>query len=279
QQLWLGNAPLEGKTILLHSEQGYGDTLHFCRYAKLVAALGARVILEVQPTLLPLLANLEGTHQVIPKGDALPHFDYHCPLLSLPLAFKTDLETIPADIPYVFSDTTHAAMWRDKLGKKTRLRVGLVWSGSPAQANDHNRSIALAQLLPLLHEGVEWISLQQDVRASDAGLLSQRTDIRQFGDQLKDFADTAALVESMDIVVTVCTSVAHLAGAMGKPTWVLLCFNADWRWLLDRADSPWYPTARLFRQPAIGDWTTVISSVSKELAKYDLMQRGFVQNA
>jgi hypothetical protein len=256
---------LKGKTILLHGEAGYGDTLQFCRYAKLVAAMGARVILEVQPPLAPLLSNLEGTHQVLPKGGTLPAFDYHCPLLSLPLAFKTDLDTIPADIPYINSDAARVAVWRDKLGKKTKPRIGLVWSGNPKQKNDHNRSLALAELLPLLHDEAEWISLQQEVRAADIELLAQRTEIRHFGEELKDFADTAALIELMDVVVTVCTSVAHLAGAMGKPTWILLCFNADWRWLLDRSDSPWYPTSRLFRQTSIGNWESVVNRMRQEL--------------
>lgn len=265
QPMWLGVESLEGKTILLHGEAGLGDTLQFCRYAKQVAALGAKVVLEVQAPLLPLLTNLEGALQVLAQGSALPAFDYHCPLLSLPLAFKTEVNSIPTGIPYIHSDAARVAAWRDRLGKKAKPRVGLAWSGNPGHKNDHNRSLALAELLPLLHDGAEWISLQQEVRANDAALLAQRTDIRHFGAQLNDFAETAALVELMDVVISVDTSVAHLAGAMGKPLWILLPFNPDWRWLLNREDSPWYPTARLFRQPAIDDWTAVIDRVGKEL--------------
>ena len=266
QPMWLGVESLEGKTILLHGEAGLGDTLQFCRYAKQVAALGAKVVLEVQAPLLLLLANSEVAMQVLARGSALPTFDYHCPLLSLPLAFKTEINSIPTGIPYIHSDAARVAAWRDRLGKNAKPRVGLAWSGNPGHKNDHNRSLALAELLPLLNDGAEWISLQQEVRANDAALLAQRTDIRHFGAQLNDFADTAALVELMDVVVSVDTSVAHLAGAMGKEVWILLPFNPDWRWLLDREDSPWYPTARLFRQPAIDDWATVIDRVSNELS-------------
>jgi tetratricopeptide (TPR) repeat protein len=266
QPLWLGTESLKGKTILLHSEQGLGDALHFCRYAKRVAALGAQVILEVPHPLLPLLADLEGTHQVLSTGAALPRFDYHCPLLSLPLAFKTELDTIPADVPYIHADPARVALWQSRLGQKTKPRIGLVWSGSAMHKNDHNRSIALLQMLPLLGHLAECISLQQDVSKSDAALLASRTDIRHFGGLLSDFADTAALIELTDFVVTVDTSAAHLAGAMGKTVWILLSFDPDWRWLLDREDNPWYPTARLFRQPAFADWKSVVDRIGRELA-------------
>ena len=265
QRLWLGAESLQGKTILLHSEQGLGDTLQFCRYTRRVAALGAKVVLEVQAPLLPLLAGLEGAIQVLAKGAVLPAFDCHCPLLSLPLAFKTDLHTIPAGVPYVRSDAARVGTWQDRLGSKTKPRVGVVWSGSTGHKNDHNRSLALAQMLPLLSDWAEVVSLQKEVRRTDADLLASRTDIRHFGDQLADFADTAALVELMDVVVTVDTSVTHLAGAMGKAVWILLPFNPDWRWLLDREDSVWYPTARLYRQPVIGDWASVMARVREQL--------------
>jgi len=268
QPLWLGAQPLEGRTILLHTELGQGDTLHFCRYAKRVAALGAKVVLEVQPALLPLLADLEGVTQAVPRGAPLPAFDYHCPLTSLPLAFKTDLSSIPADIPYIRADATRIAAWREKLHQGNKPRVGVVWSGSMKLRND-KRSIALADMLPLMGGWAEWVSLQKEVRESDAILLESREDLRHVGGELKDFADTAALVELMDVVVTVDTSVAHLAGAMGKPVWILLPFvPIDWRWMLDREDSPWYPTARLFRQPASGDWASVISRVGEELTHH-----------
>ncbi len=268
QPLWLGGKTLEGRTILLHSELGLGDTLLFCRYAKEVAALGATVVLEVQPPLLPLLADLEGIEQAVPRGAPLPAFDYHCPLMSLPLAFKTDLGNVPANIPYIRSDAARAAAWQAKLGEKRKPRVGVVWSGSKALRNDR-RSMALADMLPLVRDWAEWVSLQKEVRESEAALLTSRADLRHVGGELEDFADTAALVELMDVVVTVDTSVTHVAGAMGKPVWILLPFNPhDWRWMLDREDSPWYPTARLFRQPANGDWASVIRRVDEELVRH-----------
>jgi len=267
QPLWLGEESLEGRTILLHSELGLGDTLLFCRYATAVASLGGKVILEIQPPLLPLLADLEGVTQAVARGAPLPPFDCHCPLMSLPLAFKTDLDNIPADIPYIRSNAERVAAWQQRLGKKNKPRVGVVWSGSMKLRNDR-RSMTFAQLLPLISEWAEWISLQTEVRESDLALLASRADVRHLGDELKDFADTAGLIELLDLVVTVDTSVAHVAGAMGKPVWILLPFNPhDWRWMLDREDSPWYPTARLFRQPASGDWASVTSRVSEELAR------------
>lgn len=265
QPRWLGVEPLQGKTILLYCEQGAGDTLQFCRYVKHVAALGARVVLEVQPELLPLLAGVEGAALVLPRGAPLPAFDCHCALLSLPLAFRTELNDIPGGVPYLYSDAARVALWQGKLGQKTRPRIGLAWSGNPLHKNDRNRSIALSELLPLISERFEWVSLQQEVRAADAAVLAAHSEVRHFGGQLKDYADTAALVELMDVVVTVDTSVAHLAGAMGKTVWILLPFNSDWRWLLGRADSVWYPAARLYRQPAFGDWASVIQRVCVEL--------------
>ena len=268
QPLWLGSPSLKGKTILLHSEQGLGDTLQFCRYAPLLAAMGARVVLEVQTPLVLLLAGLKGAAQVLARGAALPACDYHCPLLSLPLAFKTELNDIPLGIPYVASDAAHHAAWQSALGAKAKPRIGLAWSGRATHTNDRNRSMALAQLLPLLSADMEWISLQQEVRAADAPALAAHPEIRHYGDRLIDFADTAALVEQTDLVITVDSVVAHLAGAMGKPVWVLLPYNSDWRWLAEREDSPWYPTARLFRQQAIGDWAGVIRRIGAELARW-----------
>lgn len=199
-------------------------------------------------------------------GEPLPPFDCHCPLMSLPLAFKTDLDTIPVSVPYLFSEPTRVALWHSHLGPKTRPRVGVVWSGNPGHKNDHNRSIPLATLQPLLqNQAIEWCSLQKELREHDMAWLSSNPGIRHFGGNLNDFADTAALVELMDIVITVDSSVAHLAGAMGRPVWILLPFNPDWRWLLGREDSPWYPSARLFRQTAAGDWATVIQPVQERL--------------
>jgi predicted O-linked N-acetylglucosamine transferase (SPINDLY family)/ADP-heptose:LPS heptosyltransferase len=264
---WFGEESLQGKTILLHGEQGFGDTLHFCRYAKQVADLGARVILEAQQPLLPLLATLDGVDQLVAQGSPLPDFDCHCPLLSLPLAFKTRLDSIPVNNPYLFSEPDQVKHWQKILGEKTLPRVGLVWSGGTAQKNDHNRSFALRELLPLLTSPLEcqFISLQKELRDADKELLAQQPVLQYYGDQINDFADTAALCELMDVVISVCTSVAHLSAALGKPTWILLSDNACWRWLLNRDDSPWYPTVRLFRQTQHGDWQNVIERVSHEL--------------
>jgi tetratricopeptide (TPR) repeat protein len=267
QPLWLGEQSLAGRTVLLHAELGLGDTLFFCRYAREVAALGANVILEVQPPLLTLLTNLEGVAQTLPSGATVPAFDYHCPLMSLPLAFRTDLTSIPSRVPYIRSDPGRRAAWDHKLGKRQKPRVALVWSGSARLRND-KRSMALGQMLPLLQGWAQWISLQKEVPETDAGLLASRPDIRHVGGDLRDFADTAAVIDVVDVVVTIDTSVANLAGAMGKPVCVLLPFDPhDWRWMLERADSPWYPTARLFRQPSAGDWTSVIASVAERLAR------------
>lgn len=266
QPQWLGADELRGRTILLHAEQGLGDTLQFCRYVPMVAARDARVLLEVQKPLTTLLAQLPGVAQVIAHGEPLPAFDLHCPLLSLPLAFGTDLGSIPAPASYLAADPDRVERWRQRLGVPRGRRIGLVWSGSARHRNDRNRSVALPALRPLLTGGVEVFSLQKELRAEDRKALRDIPALRHFGDELHDFADTAALVECLDLVITVDTSVAHLAGALGKPAWILLPFAPDWRWLLEREDSPWYPRARLFRQPAMGDWASVIERVAAELA-------------
>ncbi len=261
QPLWLGAEPLSGKRILLYSEQGLGDTLQFCRYTKQVSELGAQVILQVQPPLQGLLASLEGVSQLLATGDALPAFDYHCPLLSLPLAFKTVIETIPNTTPYLKAHKLEE--WRLKLGVKTKPRIGLVWSGSKTFANDHNRSIPLADILKFLPDGYQLLSLQKEVRTDDLQTLQSRPDILHFGGQ--DFCDTAALCELMDVVISVDTSVAHLAGALARKVYILLPAKADWRWLQERNDSPWYPTATLYRQTQLGDWDAVFAQLKRTL--------------
>lgn len=267
QPRWSGAEPLRGKTVLLHSEQGLGDTLQFCRYAKLVADLGARVVLEVDKPLIGLLGTLAGVSQLVAKGEALPDFDYYCPLLSLPRAFRTQLSTIPTSPSYLSSDAEKVQFWQARLGPKTRPRVGLVWSGNAGHKNDHNRSIALRELAPLLAVDCQFVSLQQAVREADREFLQTRADIAHFGEALGDFTDTAALCELMDVVISVDTSVAHLAGALGRPVWVLLPLSPDWRWLLNRSDSPWYPSARLYRQDLLGDWAGVIRRVRTDLLR------------
>jgi len=273
ESLWLGEQPVEGKTVLLYAEQGLGDTIQFVRYVSLVTALGAKVILEVQPELKTLLSDLKDVDGVIAKGEELPQFDFHCPLLSLPLAFGTRLETIPAATPYLQASSEAAKEWDTRLatkglGAKGRPRIGLVWSGRQTHSNDHNRSIALRALLPLLDAEAEFVSLQKDIRPEDAIVLKERSDVPNFGDSLESFSDAAALVSNLDLVISVDTSIAHLAGALAKPVFVLLPFVPDSRWLLDRDDSPWYPTARLFRQPKVGDWQSVVRRVADEIAAF-----------
>ncbi|MEW6342585.1 MAG: tetratricopeptide repeat protein [Pseudomonadota bacterium] len=268
--LWSGREPIAGKVILLHSEQGYGDTLQFCRYASLVEARGATVVLEVPRALKDLLSSLRGVHHLVAVGEPLPAFDLQCPLLSLPLAFDTDLENIPAEVPYLRADLTRVRAWEQRLAERVRpdrLKVGLAWSGNPTHNNDLNRSIALSVLAPLYSQGVSFVSLHQQVRERDAVALGQ-SGITHFGADLQDFADTAALIKNLDLVISVDTSVVHLAGALGKPVWVLLPRVPDWRWLLKREDSPWYPGVRIFRQDKPGDWPAVIESVTQALLQH-----------
>ncbi len=267
--LWLGEYPLGRKTILLHAEQGLGDTIHFVRYAPLLARSGAKVVLEVQPELTRLLARVEGVAGVVARGDPLPDFDVHCPVGSLPRALKTDPASIPADVPYLAADAVRIAKWRPRIEALPSPRVALAWAGSAAHANDRNRSLALSRLAPLLGvEGVSFVSIQRELRAEDADLLARTPRLTHIGDELEDFDDTAAVAALVDLVISVDTSVVHLAGAMARPTWVLLPFCPDWRWMLDREDSPWYPTARLFRQPALGDWDSVIARLREALVNF-----------
>ena len=265
QPIWLGEQDIVGKTLFIWWEQGLGDTIQFIRYAKLVEARGAKVILSVQQSLTELLKQISPTIEIIGPDDVPSNFDYHCPLLSLPLAFRTTLNTIPAQQPWLTANEKMRLAWAARLPSTTKRRIGLVWSGRTDHKNDHNRSIELQQLLPILTPGAEFICLQNEVRAKDLVALQQFGRIAYFGNDLKDFSDTAALLDLMDLVITVDTSVAHLAGAMGKPFWLLLPYDPDWRWLLDRDDSPWYPSARLFRQQQIGSWVEAIKLVGNEL--------------
>jgi tetratricopeptide (TPR) repeat protein len=264
---WLGNEFPEGSSILLHAEQGLGDTLQFCRYAKMVSKLGARVVLEVQQPLLELLTALEGVSQVIVRGTTLPRLDYHCPLLSLPGAFNTGLASVPSAVRYLDSDASKVRYWKSKLGEPTKPRVGLAWSGNPNHTNDRNRSVLLSDLIRHLPPEIEYISLQKDVREPDRQTLGRYPGIVNHAGFLNDLSDTAALCECMDIVISVDTSVAHLSAALGKKTWILLPCIPDWRWLLDRDDSPWYPTARLYRQTNAGDWNSVFESIAAMLVE------------
>jgi tetratricopeptide (TPR) repeat protein len=266
QPMWLGREPIEGKTILIHVDEGLGDTIQFARYVPMVAARGARVILVVERELYSLVSGLSGVWQCLPFSDGpLPAFDMHCPMGSLPLAFGTRLDTIPSATSYMRPPAEAGVqVWEERLGAHDRLRVGLVWSGNASHRNDLNRSTSLRLLSRILDVDATFVSLQKDPRPDDRAVLGQ-TGIVDFTAYLTDFADTAALVNCLDLVITVDTSVAHLAGALGCPTWILLPWTPDYRWLLDRDDSPWYPTARLFRQTETRDYASVLDSVRTEL--------------
>jgi tetratricopeptide (TPR) repeat protein len=276
QPLWLGSQEVAGKTILLHAEQGLGDTIQFCRYAPLIAARGAHVIVEVQKPLRELMTTLGAAVQIVARGDPLPEFDLHCPLLSLPLACATRLETIPSATPYLSARDSQTRAWRERLGEHKKPRIGLVWAGNPrkelpgANRIDGQRSIAVDQLAPLVQlEGCDFYSLQKGDDAVQALRASPLRDaIVDCTDDLHDFSDTAALIENLDLIISVDTSVAHLAGALGKPFWLLNRYNTCWRWLAEREDSPWYPTARLFRQDATRQWAPVIARVAAALQDF-----------
>jgi tetratricopeptide (TPR) repeat protein len=281
QPLWTGADDLAGKTILLHAEQGFGDTIQFCRHVPQVVERAAYVILEVQKPLCVLMSSLTGTAQIVPRGEALPDFDLHCPLLSLPLAFGTRLETIPSQTPYLAAPEHKMGAWRDRLnkhelGRHERPRVGLVWAGDPrkslpgANRIDRQRSLQFDQLTPILEvRDCEFYSLQKgdDAQAQlRSSALSHR--ITDWSADFHDFSDTAALVENLDLVIAVDTAVAHLAGALGKPLWLINRYNTCWRWLLDREDTPWYPSVRQFRQDATRDWHPVIARIASALPDY-----------
>jgi hypothetical protein len=276
EPLWLGAESIVGKTILLHAEQGFGDTLQFCRYVPLVAERGAHVVLEVPGELHKLMRTLPCAVQLVIQGSPLPAFDLHCPLLSMPLAFDTRLETIPTRVPYLSAPEYERSLWRSRLDQHDRLRVGLVWAGNPrkdqpaANRGDRHRSISFDQLAPILSiQGCEFYSLQKgDDAVAQLRNNTQRGRVIDWTDDLRDFADTAALIENLDLVIAVDTSVAHLVGALGKPLWLLNRYDTCWRWLLDRDDSPWYPTARLFRQDATRTWDDAIMRVRAALGDH-----------
>ena len=276
QPQWTGSDDVGRSTILLHAEQGLGDTLQFCRYVPLVAARAGRIILEVQRPLVALMGTLAGGARVIARGDPLPDFDVHCPLLSLPFAFGTQLDTIPADTPYLAAVEAKMTAWRHRLDARNKPRIGLVWAGDPrkqlpnAHRIDRQRSIEFDWMAPLLEvPGCEFYSLQKGEQATSQLRNSPlRNVVIDWTDHLQDFSDTAALIDNLDLVITVDTSVAHLAGALGKPFWLLNRYNTCWRWLRDREDSPWYPTARLFRQDETRSFEPVIARVAAALRDY-----------
>ena len=276
--MWSGQEPLDGKTILLRGEQGLGDTLQFCRYARKVNALGARVVLEVPAPLVRLLNGLEGVDEVIEHTVSPPPADCQALLMSLPFAFGTTLGTIPGETPYLAADPADVARWEARLGPRTRSRVGLVWSGGfrdepGLRWTNARRNIALERLAPLRGAEVDFISLQKgEPGESELKALKARgwdgPDILEVMDQVSDFADTAALVQALDLVIAVDTSTAHLAGALGKPVWILNRYDSCWRWLTGRDNSPWYPSVRLFRQEGMSDWDAVVARVRVELDRF-----------
>ncbi len=262
---WTGAQPIRGRTLLIWAEQGLGDSIMFARYLPLLRQRGARVILTVQAPLLPLMADM--ADRVVAEGSTVT-FDLHCPLPSLPRAFGTELDNIPARTPYLFADIERLKRWRPRLGPAPR--IGLVWAGNPDHAGDRQRSLSRDHVMPLLTiPGISWHILQKEVAADDKVALSAFPDIHIPG---ADLADTAALITGLDLVVTVDTSIAHLAGALGKPCWIMLPHAADFRWLRDRDDSPWYPSVRLFRQTHRRDWPGVIARVAAALPAF-LAQR------
>ena len=267
-RLWLGEFPLGQRTILLSAEQGLGDTIQFVRYAPALARAGAKVALEVQPELKALLSGVEGVASCHARGETLPAYDVYCPLGSLPLALKTEAASIPADIPYLRADDAHITKWRPAIAALPGKRVAFAWAGHARHANDRNRSIDLKLLEPLFGiEGVSFVSIQRELRENDAALVARHANVTHIGGELADMADTAAIAALTDLTIAVDTSVVHLAGAIGREVWVLLPFAPDWRWTLNGAHSPWYPQARLFRQPAPGDWPSAIAATRDALLR------------
>lgn len=265
--LWLGEENLSGKTILLWAEQGYGDTIQFMRYVPLVARTAGATILRVPAVLASLAKSLDCPVSILPMGDDLPQHDFHCPLMSLPLALGGRLETIPAEIPYLRAQKEQVEKWRTRFGERKRPRIGLVWAGRRREPVNHTRDMRLELLAPLMRLEVEIISLQKEVPEQDGPFLESMPHIARMGEELSDFADAAALIENLDMVISVDSAIAHLAAALGKPTWIMLRHSGEWRWLLERHDSPWYPTARLFRQKVPGDWAGVVSDMVREVGR------------
>lgn len=260
--LWTGAQQVAGRRILLHWEQGFGDTIQFSRYVPLVQAKGADVALMVQPELAPLIRRVMPNIQVV---DQVPDdATLQCPLMSLPRALDTSMQNIPLS-PLWIADTARRESWRAQLGDAGKPRIGVSWRGNPKQLNDRHRSMALRDILPLFDQSAAWFGIQKGMPDTDYAVLAEATGLRVFDHEIEDFEDTAALVAEMDLVISVCTSFAHLAGSMGKECWVLLSACADWRWFLDREDSPWYPRTRLFRQKRLGDWTSVLDEVRAAL--------------
>lgn len=266
QPLWDGS-DIKGRTILLHAEQGLGDTIQFIRYAPLVAQRGPRIIFECYKELTSLLLGLDGIELFVTRGEELPEFDVHCPLLSLPLVFNTTIETVPAKVPYLKSDPLLMKRWKNRMQHdNSRCKVGIAWAGNPGFKQNRYRNCPLENFSPLvqLHD-VTLYSLQKGEEAKQTKNIPKDMKLIDYTDEFIDFSETAAFVENLDLVISVDTAVAHLAGALGKPVWTLLPFSPEWRWLLNRENSPWYPTMRLFRQSSLGDWKSLMVKVLNEI--------------
>ncbi len=264
--LWDGS-PVDGQTILIYGDHGLGDTLQFIRYAPLVQDRGGRVVVAVRKPLARILASCPGVEMVIPEGELLPDFAVYIPATSLPRIFGTTLATVPAQIPYLAADSDLVKRWGDEIGRENGFRIGIAWRGNPAYTRDRQRSFALTQFEPLSQlEGVRLYSLQKDFGAEQIVEAASRFAVTDLGSRDTDFMDTAAAMRNLDLVIAADTSIVHLAGALGSPVWVALSFESDSRWLLDRDDSPWYPTMRLFRQTRPGDWDEVFKRITDELA-------------
>ncbi len=265
EKRWDGTQSLDGKTLVIDTEHGYGDQIQFSRYALVATAAGAKVVFRVAPGLKELLASIPDMGQIIDIAEIPPPFDLHCPLMALPGNFKTSLESIPHPGKYLHSNPELRDHWEARLGPRRALRVGLVWSGNPIHANDANRSMTLSTLLSNLPSGPHYVSLHQEVRSCDSESLAEHPEVTHFGEELRSFSDTAALCDCLDVVVTVDSGVAHLAAGLGKRTWIMLPFYPEWRWLERRSDSPWYETVKLFRQRLPRNWSHVMASVGANL--------------
>lgn len=265
QPRWLGAEDIAGKTILVYSERGLGDTLQFCRFAKAVRDLGATVLLQVQAPLLELLSQLDGVSAVLADTATPPPFDLHCPLLSLPLALKLQLATIPSG-RYLAAPPSKVAGWKTRMGGSAKPRIGLVWRGDASNPDDRKRSLSLAELLPHLPPGFQYWSLQKELTESEGTLAAAYAGELKWGQDM-DFVETAALCESLDLVISVDTSIAHLSAALGQKTWILVPHNPDCRWLLDRADSPWYSSVKLYRQAVGHSWSGLLADVAENLTR------------
>ncbi len=265
---WSGQ-PIAGKTLLIHDEQGYGDTFQFMRLVPLAKAKsGARVVLEVNAETHTLAQRTTGFDDIVVRGTLPPAFDVHCEMMSLPMTMGLTLADLPGSMPYMSADPARVARWRARLADLPRPLVALVWAGRPTHGNDANRSITLEHLAPLAGSGATFIPIQKGPAAAQADQPPRGMRVVPLSDEIADFEDTAAILEVADLLVSVDSSPVHLAGAMGRPVWAMLPFVPDWRWLLQREDTPWYPSVRLYRQPARGDWHSTIARMAQDLARF-----------